>query len=163
MMDIPVDYQNPGKNKQKNTLNCFKRVCFKKKSAFQIVTRKDSKLKKPFDSIFLLCILSCYGHVVEHTETVGCTAHAVVTRRSGEKKKYMKYSALWQCCTKDPLQQAAIKNQNKFCNRWIPSPDQSHAVFHLSHQNAVHQLQCRPYSQLGTVIDVLGQQVAREF
>lgn len=38
--------------------------------------------KLPFQSIFLLCVSSRYGHVVKHTETVGGTAHAVVSWRS---------------------------------------------------------------------------------
>lgn len=30
----------------------------------------------------MLCVSSCYGHVVEHTETVGSAAHTVVSWRS---------------------------------------------------------------------------------
>lgn len=36
----------------------------------------------PFKPIFLFGISSCYGNIIEHTESIGSTAHTVVSWRS---------------------------------------------------------------------------------
>lgn len=51
------------------------------------------------------------------------------------------------------------KKQVAVSHWFTVSPDQSHAIPHLPRHNTVNQLQRGSYSQLGTVVDVLGRKM----
>lgn len=72
MMNIPVNDQHPEKLFDSWDLNVI----------YELGHTNDLLLFLPFKAIFLLCVLSCYGHVVEHTKTIGSAAHTVVSWRS---------------------------------------------------------------------------------
>lgn len=75
-MNIPVDDQHPEKCKVVGFIDGCD-CC-----TVYVAHSKDLLPFLPFKVIFLLCVSSCYGHVVEHTETVGSAAHTVVSWRS---------------------------------------------------------------------------------
>lgn len=72
MMYVPVDDQHPG--------YVFRNKSMRVRTNTVHLSRiNKTSLKLPFKSIFLLGISRCYGHIVEHTEPTGSTAHTVVS------------------------------------------------------------------------------------
>lgn len=78
MMDIPVNYQNPENRK----------FCKYQAAQLYFISHNWSK-RSPLQTIFLPCVSRCYGHIIEHTESIGSTAHRMMSRRPGRE--------LWMC------------------------------------------------------------------
>lgn len=86
----------------------------------------------PVQPVFLLSVFGCYGHVIEHAESIGSSPLAVVPRRPRVES--------------GPRQGHPVPTRGGSQRRGQLSPHQGKPVAHSSCQHRVHQLQPGPHS-----------------
>lgn len=105
----------------------------------------------PVQTMSLLGMFGCQGHVVEHTEPTGSSPLAVVPRRSAGGNGHIRAVLC-------PLR---ATHRGGSLGRGQPSPHQGKPVVRGSCQHGIHQLQRSSRGQPGTVEGALWGQGCR--
>lgn len=109
----------------------------------------------PVQPVSPLGVFGCYGHIVEHAESIGSGSLAVMPRRSvGENWVWGTSGS--SCALTGPPTGGSDPGRGQL------SPHQGEPVVHSPRQHGIHQLQRSPHGQPGTVEGTLWGRGANE-